>query len=136
MSNEEKRERPHSTERSHPTERFAGDNHFFDLGHALKQLRGEAHEARKGHRQVTVFHRVPVTQVLFDFERGGELTEHAANGLVTIHALEGHLTVRTAGATHELRAGMLVVLNPNVRHSVHAIEASAMLLTVHLENRL
>jgi quercetin dioxygenase-like cupin family protein len=32
-----------------------------------------------------------------------------------------------------LRAGDLLVLNPDVRHRVRALDASAMLLTVHLE---
>ena len=119
--------------RPHPTGRFAGDSHVFDLGRALSELRSEAHPARNGHRQVTIFHRVPITTVLFAFEPSGELADHAAKGLVTIHALEGHLTVQAAEETHELEAGMMVVLSPGVRHSVRAGEASAMLLTVHLE---
>jgi hypothetical protein len=35
---------------------------------------------------------------------------------------------------HELRAGSILVLNPDVRHNVRALEAAAMLLTVHLES--
>jgi quercetin dioxygenase-like cupin family protein len=119
--------------RPHPTERFAGDSHIFDLSQALRELRAEAHPAQKGHKQVTIFHRAPITQVLFTFEPGSELADHAANGLVTIHVLEGHLTVQAAGQEQDLHAGMMLVLSPGVRHSVHAGEASAMLLTVHLE---
>lgn len=117
-----------------PVERFAGEVHVFDLQSALRQLRAEAHAGESGHRQVTIFHRAPVAKVLFAFEPGGELADHAANGLVTIHALEGHLTVQAAAQNHELEAGMMVVLSPNVRHSVRAAVASAMLLTVHLES--
>jgi quercetin dioxygenase-like cupin family protein len=121
--------------RPHPSERFSGDSHVFDLSGALRELRAEAHPAHGGHRQVTIFHRAPVTQVLFSFEPGGELADHAANGLVTIHTVEGHLTVQAAGQPHELGAGMMIVLSPGVRHSVRAGETSAMLLTVHLEAR-
>jgi quercetin dioxygenase-like cupin family protein len=121
--------------RPHPSERFSGDSHVFDLGGALRELRAEARPAQGGHRQVTIFHRAPVTQVLFSFEPGAELADHAANGLVTIHTLEGHLTVQVAGQAHELVEGMMVVLSPGVRHSVQASETSAMLLTVHLESR-
>lgn len=117
-----------------PVERFAGEIHVFDLNRALGQLRAEAHAAESGHRQMTIFHRAPVAKVLFAFEPDGELAEHTANGLVTIHALEGHLTVQVAEQTHELEAGMIVILSPNVRHSVRTSEASAMLLTVHMEN--
>ncbi len=124
---------PESRLRPHPAERFAGESHVFDLGKALQELRAEAHEARDGHRQITIFHRAPVTKVLFAFEAGGELAEHSANGLVTIHALEDGLTVQAAGETHELKADSIVVLSPNVPHSVRAAGPGAMLLTVNLE---
>ena len=121
--------------RVHPSERFAGESHIFDLKTALQTLRAEAHSGQSGHRQVTIFHRAPVTQVLFAFDAGGDLADHAAQGLVTIHALDGHLIVQAAEQTHELEAGIMVVLAPGVRHSVRATKASAMLLTVHLESR-
>jgi len=119
--------------RTHPTERFAGDSHVFDLNAAILDLRAETREARHGHRQMTIFHRAPVAQVLFAFEAGGELADHAANGLVTIQVLEGRLAVQESGQTHQLQAGMMLVLSPGVRHSVRAEAVSAMLLTVHLE---
>jgi quercetin dioxygenase-like cupin family protein len=118
-----------------PIERFAGDVHSFDLNETLQKLRAEAHAGPSGHRQITIFHRAPVTKVLFAFEPGGELADHAANGLVTIHVIDGQLTVRAAEQTHELQAGMVVILSPNVRHSVHASQAGAMLLTVHMEKK-
>ena len=119
--------------RTHPSGRFAGESHAFDLGEVLRDLRAEAHSAERGHRQITIFHRAPVTQVIFAFEPGGELADHAAHGLVTIHVLEGRLAVQADGRDHELRAGYILVLTPDVRHNVRALEASAMLLTVHLE---
>ena len=128
MSEQEVRLRPHSGER------FAGECHVVDLGRALSQLRAESRPAPRGHRHVTVFHRDLVTQALFAFEPGGALTDHVANGLVTIHALDGCLTVQAAGETYQLQAGMMVILTPGVRHSVHAEEPGAMLLTVCLEN--
>jgi quercetin dioxygenase-like cupin family protein len=120
--------------RSHPSGRFAGESHAFNLGEVLAALRAEAHPAERGHRQMTIFHRAPVTQVLFAFEPGGELADHAAHGLVTIQVLEGRLVVQADARDHELRAGSIPVLNPDVRHNVRALEASAMLLTVHLES--
>lgn len=119
--------------RTPPVERFAGPKHLFSLGEALKQLRAEDHPARDGHRQVTIFHRAPVTKVLFSFEPGGHLDEHSAPGLVTIHALEGRLVVAAQGVDHQLEAGSILILDPDVRHDVRASERSAMLLTVHLQ---
>ncbi len=119
--------------RPHPSDRFAGDSHAFDLNEALRDLRAEAHEPDHGHRQVTLFQRPPVTQVLFAFEPDGEMADHAAPGLVTIHVLAGRMAVQADGREHDLRAGHLLILRPDVRHSVRAAETSAMLLTVHLE---
>ncbi len=119
--------------RTAPSERFAGVAHAFDLQSALRDLRAEDHPARDGHRQVTIFHQTPVTHVLFSFDRGGSLSKHTTNGLVTIHSLEGRLRVQADNQDFDLPAGQMVILKPGVPHDVRAEEASAMLLTVHLQ---
>jgi quercetin dioxygenase-like cupin family protein len=124
----------HERLRAAPFERFAGASHIFDLGAVLNELREEAHSGQSGHRQMTIFSRRPVTQVLFDFASGGELANHSAHGLVMIHVLEGRLIVRADGHDHELSSGHVLILNPDVRHDVRAPVAGAMLLTVHLED--
>ena len=116
-----------------PVERFAGTEHVFDLAMIAAQLRAEAHTATDGHRQMTILRQEPVTLVLFDFETGGTLVDHVADGLVTIHALTGRVEVKTPEGRHELAAGSLLVLSPGVRHDVFAPEASQLLLTVHLK---
>lgn len=118
--------------REAPAERFAGPEHFFDLNAQVTELARECHEGQHGHRQITLHHQGPVAMVLFAFEAGGEMKDHSANGLVTIHALEGALEVRTPQKTHVLTAGTMVVLDPKVVHNVRASQASRMLLTVHL----
>lgn len=119
--------------RRHPTERFAGPSRVLSLPEVLRGLRSEDHPARDGHRQVTVFRRGNATLVLFAFEAGGALRKHTAQGLVTLHVLEGRLGVDADGIEHELVAGSMLVLDPGVLHDVRARERSAMLLTVHLE---
>jgi quercetin dioxygenase-like cupin family protein len=69
------------------------------LGEVLCKLRAEAHPAERGHRQMTIFHHAPVTHVIFALEPGGELADHTAHGLVTIHVLEGRLAVHATNAT-------------------------------------
>lgn len=118
--------------RTPPLERFAGSSHLLSLGDALAELRAESHPARDGHRQITLFHRAPVTQVLFSFEAGGRIDQHSASGLVTIHVLEGRLSVEADGADHDLHASDVLVLDPDIPHDVRAPESAAMLLTVHL----
>ncbi|MEX2528678.1 MAG: cupin domain-containing protein [Gemmatimonadota bacterium] len=127
-------ERPDDRLREPPAQRFAGDSHQLDLLQALADLRAEEHEARSGHRQITVFRRAPVTHVLFAFEAGGQLNQHSTPGLVTIHVLEGRIRVRAEDQDHELAAGGVLILSPEVAHDVRALEASGMLLSVHLES--
>ncbi|MFZ5623277.1 MAG: cupin domain-containing protein [Gemmatimonadota bacterium] len=117
--------------RPHPRERFDGPEHVIDLASASADLRAEPHAAVDGHRQVALFRREGITLVLFEFDAGGGIREHRAAGLVTIHVLGGKLTVRTPAAKHELGAGQILVLNPDVPHAVGANEPSTMLLSVH-----
>jgi quercetin dioxygenase-like cupin family protein len=79
---------------------------------------------------MTIYHRTPVTLVLFDFEAGARLTDHQADAQVTILALTGRLEVSTPAQTHQLPEGSLLILDPGVRHDVFAPERSQMLLTV------
>lgn len=113
-----------------PRERFAGSEHVFDLRGIAAGFRDEHEPARDGHRQMTIYHRAPVTLVLFDFEAGARLTDHQADAQVTILALTGLLEVSTPAQTHRLPEGSLLVLDPGVRHDVFAPERSQMLLTV------
>ena len=134
--------------RVEPRERFAGDEHHLNLMQVFATLEAEANDAaqsetqnahapQSGHRQITVFHRAPVTMVAFAFSDGGVLSDHKAAGLVTIQAVQtsadGVLEVRTASQNYQLRSGEIVILDPNVVHSVSSRGASRMLLTVHLQ---
>lgn len=118
--------------RARPKERFGAQENMIDLPEAIRKLREESATARHGHRQITLDQWGPVTLVLFAFEEGGDLVDHQAAGVVTIQALEGELIVRTDEEEYRLSPNMMVVLAPNIRHSVQATQASAMLLAVCL----
>ncbi|MEJ7803901.1 MAG: cupin domain-containing protein [Candidatus Limnocylindria bacterium] len=113
-----------------PRERFAGAEHVFDLRELATGLRDEGTPVRDGHRQMTIFHKSPLTLIIFDFEPGGRLADHRADAHVTIMALSGFLEVSTPSQTHRLREGSLLVLDPGVTHDVYAPETSQMLLAV------
>lgn len=119
--------------RTAPQERFSGDHHCFDLQAQLQQLRAENHQSPNGHRQVTLLHHGPFSQVLFAFQAGGEIPRHTAHGWVSIHVLEGQVTVGMEDHTHELAAGHLLMIDPGVPHSVRSEQESAMLLTVQIQ---
>lgn len=118
--------------RPRPAERFAGPEHRIELASALGALRSEAHDGKDRHRQITVFRKGPLRLVLFAFEAGGRLAAHHAPGFVVIHALRGTVRVRTPNETHELTAGRILVLDPEVVHDVEAHEEADILLTVSL----
>jgi quercetin dioxygenase-like cupin family protein len=70
--------------------------------------------------------------LLFTFESGGRLPEHRAPGQVVIHCLGGELAVEAGATRHRLSSGEVLVLEPDVPHSVEALADSDMLLTVCL----
>ena len=114
-----------------PSERFAGDEHLVDLGAVTEQIHAE-HPAARGHRQMVVCKRGGVTVSLFSFEAGGGLGEHKADGVVSILGLDGRVVVTTPGGERTLTRERLLVLDPNVPHSVRAEEASRVLVSVVL----
>lgn len=118
--------------RRRPSERFAAPEHLLDLSAIAATLRAEAAPTRDGHHQITIYQRPPVTVLLFAFDAGGELADHHAGGVVTIHLIAGAVRVQTPDTTYDLAPAMLVALAPDVRHSVTATEESIMLLTVCL----
>lgn len=120
--------------RRQPAERFVGSEHLFDLFASTDDLRKEVEPARRGHRQITLFHHGGVSVVLFDFEAGGRLPDHAADGVVTIQTIGGMIDVATRETTRELPAGSLLVLEPNIVHDVVAHVPSQVLLTVNLRH--
>ncbi len=120
-----------SAGRRPPRERFAGQEHLFDLEAEAEALAREAVGERNGHRQVTLFQGGATSVVLFDFEAGGFLLDHAADGHVMVQVLDGEIRMATADDEHTMGAGALLVLLPGVRHDVRAVAASRVLLTVH-----
>ena len=61
-----------------------------------------------------------------------DLPEHHVSDECTIHCLEGDVEVVTPGGTMRLRAGELVVLPAQQRHSLRARADSAVLVTLLL----
>ena len=121
--------------REHPEQRFAASQHEFDLDAAVAALRQELHAGQAGHRQQSLYKHGPTSVSLFLFGRLTRLPMHAAQGVVSIHVLKGHLRVMAEGQSYDLRSGHLLVLAPGVEHDLVAHEESEVLLTVHLESR-
>ncbi|MCC6678910.1 MAG: AraC family ligand binding domain-containing protein [Phycisphaerales bacterium] len=131
---ERSREVPQSERlRQHPAERFAASQHRYDLNEVATRLGGELEAGQAGHRQETLYKRGPTTMALFLFGHLTRLPPHRTKGVVVIQVLEGHIQVTADGQAHDLHAGHLLVLAPEVEHDVLARVVSRMLLTVHLD---
>jgi quercetin dioxygenase-like cupin family protein len=68
--------------------------------------------------------------VLVALQAGRNLPEHETEGRLTIHVLSGHLEVKAAGRTFNLRPGGLLALDRNLPHDVRALQESTVLLTI------
>lgn len=119
--------------RQHPDERFQSRQHQIDLGEVGAQLVAEPLTGNRSHRQETIYRHGPVTVALFLFDAGARMVEHAAEGVVTVHVLEGRLKMSVEMQTHDLGAGQMLLMAPGVKHDVYAEQPTRMLLTVCLE---
>jgi quercetin dioxygenase-like cupin family protein len=97
---------------------------------AREQLERAA--SANGHRaSVTVCggHERKLRQVVVALLTGGKMAEHESGGEATVHVLKGRVRLRAGEDTWEGRSGDLLVV-PDARHEVEAVEDSAFLLTV------
>lgn len=124
---------PEERLRPPPNARHTGPVVPLDFAATARALRAEAHAAQDGHRQIGLVHRGSVRLLVFAFDAGGQLRDHHAPGYVVIQTLSGRLQVRTPAGVQDLGAGQAVLLDPGVPHSVQALEASDMLLSLFLE---
>jgi quercetin dioxygenase-like cupin family protein len=63
---------------------------------------------------------------------GKSFPPHKVSGEVTIHCIEGAMSVSAGGVDSSLRAGQLIYLEANVLHSVNALENTSALVTIVL----
>jgi quercetin dioxygenase-like cupin family protein len=97
---------------------------------AREQLKTAA-QASSGRSARTVYggHEHVLRQTLIALIAGHGLDEHESPGEATLHVLHGRVRLVAGDVEWEGSAGDLLVV-PAQRHSVHAIEDSAVLLTV------
>jgi uncharacterized protein (DUF2249 family)/quercetin dioxygenase-like cupin family protein len=66
--------------------------------------------------------------VLLSMRKGQSIPEHAAQGMVTVQAILGHVTLYAGPFPDELYAGEIICIGSDVPHRIEALEDSALLV--------
>jgi quercetin dioxygenase-like cupin family protein len=101
------------------------------LDAVAREQRKRAAAADSGRSAETVCggHEKALRQTVIAMNAGVELSEHENPGEATVLVLSGRVELRSKDVTWAGRTGDLLTV-PDDRHSVHAMEDSAILLTV------
>jgi len=70
------------------------------------------------------------TITLFAFDKGQELSPHAAPFDALVQMMEGKATITVGGERAEMESGEAIILPANITHAVEATESFKMLLTM------
>lgn len=102
---------------------------------SLSQLADEHLEAARSSNSGRSAHTVhgghdhQLRQTLIALAAGRDLSEHQSPGETTLQVLQGHVQLATADDSWDGLPGDLLVV-PRERHGLHAVDDSAILLTV------
>jgi quercetin dioxygenase-like cupin family protein len=89
-----------------------------------------AHRSSAARSSTTVFggHERALRQTVVALTAGASLADHNNPGEATVYVLSGRVELTTDGDSWTGRRGDLIVV-PDARHALHAVEDSAVLLT-------
>jgi quercetin dioxygenase-like cupin family protein len=101
------------------------------LAELLTDHLGKARTATSGRSAHTVFggHGRTLRQTLIALEAGQRLDEHESPGEATLQVLHGRVRLVADGVSCDGATGDLLVI-PDARHALEALEDAAVLLTV------
>ena len=96
-----------------------------------RELLERASNAAGGRTAQTVFggHEKVLRQTVIAMVKDAALTEHANPGEASVHVLHGRVLLAAGDQSWEGRDGDLLIV-PDAPHSLHAVQDSAVLLTV------
>lgn len=113
-----------------PARRLAAPVLTFDLAEEIASLKQEASWVRGDRNARTLVEDSGFRLVLTVLKAGARMHEHRTAGWVSLQGLDGHLRLQAGEHTAELTAGRVVVLEPDLLHSVEAVEEGAFLLSI------
>jgi quercetin dioxygenase-like cupin family protein len=119
----------HESHRRPHTSPMAGTFMEFDLPAEIDRLRGET-TWTSGQNSRTLVKYDDLRVVLIVLQAHSRMAKHKSEGRISVHVLSGHIQLKAAGRTFNLRSGGLLALDRVVSHDVEALEESAFLLTI------
>ena len=101
-----------------------------DLNTSIIQLKEEPTWAASDRNSMTIFKSDCMRIVLLGLHEGAGLKTHKADGVISVHVLEGKLNFTTAEKIASLEKGQMIALHKNIPHSVMALTETFFLLTI------
>ena len=101
-----------------------------DLPVFIKQIKEESTWKESDRNSITVFKTNGLRIVLIALHKGAEMATHAADGIISVHVLEGHMQFNTDWRSVELMKGQMLALHERIPHSVLALKETIFLLTL------
>ena len=106
-----------------------------DLMAHINTIKSESTWATADRNSITVFKSHTMRVVLIGLHENAEIKPHKAHGVISVQVLEGQIEFEADGKSTQLDVGQMLVLNPNITHSVKAIKESVFLLTLAMGQR-
>lgn len=101
-----------------------------DLKEFTENIKDEKTWKTSDRNAITVYKTNGMRIVLIALHEGAVMTRHVAQGVISVHVLEGAMNFSTDDKTVELTAGKMVTLHKGVAHIVTALKKCVFLLTV------
>ena len=101
-----------------------------DLNKFIAQIRDEKTWKTSDRNAITVYKTAGMRIVLIALHQNAEIATHKAEGVISVHVLEGAMNFVTENGKSELHAGNIITLHKGMPHSVFALKKSVFLLTI------
>lgn len=101
-----------------------------DIPAFIENIKNEKQWKDSDRNAITVFKTNGLRIVLMALHKDAEMTEHTADGLISIQMLEGRMIFKTEEQAVELNKGQMLALHEGIPHSVVAKEETIFLLTL------
>ena len=106
-----------------------------NLPQFINQLKSEKKWIEGDRNSVAVFKSDSMRIMLMGFHAGAELKDHKANGVISVHVLQGQIKFSTEQETVVLEQGQMIALQDNIIHKVLALNESFFLLTLAMNSK-